>query len=187
MTHLIVAIDRKGAIGHAGDQLYYIKEDLKRFKSLTMGNTIIMGRKTFEALPKGALPGRKNIVVTRNRSYRAPGAEVAHSLAEALSIAPAEAFIIGGAEIYRQALPMADTLRPPMPTLFSLPFLSSASVSLPSQALKRLRRLNFIHYQPCTKPATNRLQMCYITIACNTFVTISQQNPFHTTHYITTH
>ena len=90
--------------------LYYIKEDLKHFKSLTMGNTIIMGRKTFEALPKGALPGRKNIVVTRNRSYRAPGAEVAHSLAEALSIAPAEAFIIGGAEIYRQALPMADTL-----------------------------------------------------------------------------
>jgi len=110
MTHLIVAIDRKGAIGPAGDQLYYIKEDLKHFKSLTMGNTIIMGRKTFEALPKGALPGRKNIVVTRNRSYRAPGAEVAHSLAEALSIAPAEAFIIGGAEIYRQALPMADTL-----------------------------------------------------------------------------
>ena len=110
MTHLIVAIDRKGAIGHAADQLYYIKEDLKHFKSLTMGNTIIMGRKTFEALPKGALPGRKNIVVTRNRSYRAPGAEVAHSLAEALSIAPAEAFIIGGAEIYRQALPMADTL-----------------------------------------------------------------------------
>lgn len=110
MTHLIVAIDRKGAIGHAGDQLYYIKEDLKHFKSLTMGNTIIMGRKTFEALRKGALPGRKNIVVTRNRSYRAPGAEVAHSLAEALSIAPAEAFIIGGAEIYRQALPMADTL-----------------------------------------------------------------------------
>ena len=110
MTHLIVAIDRKGAIGHAGDQLYYIKEALKHFKSLTMGNTIIMGRKTFEALPKGALPGRKNIVVTRNRSYRAPGAEVAHSLAEALSIAPAEAFIIGGAEIYRQALPMAATL-----------------------------------------------------------------------------
>lgn len=59
MTHLIVAIDRKGAIGRNGDQLYYIKEDLRHFKTLTMGNTIIMGRKTFEALPKGALPGRR--------------------------------------------------------------------------------------------------------------------------------
>ena len=59
MTHLIVAIDRKGAIGRGGDQLYYIKEDLRHFKALTMGNTIIMGRKTFEALPKGALPGAR--------------------------------------------------------------------------------------------------------------------------------
>lgn len=110
MTHLIVAIDRKGAIGRGGDQLYYIKEDLRHFKALTMGNTIIMGRKTFEALPKGALPGRKNIVVTRNQSYSAPGAETAHTLAEALDMASGEAFIIGGAEIYRQGLPLADIL-----------------------------------------------------------------------------
>ncbi len=110
MTHLIVAIDRKGAIGRAGDQLYYIKEDLRHFKALTMGNTIIMGRKTFEALPKGALPGRKNIVVTRNQSYSAPGAETAHSIAEAVAMAENEAFIIGGAEIYRQGLPLADIL-----------------------------------------------------------------------------
>lgn len=110
MTHLIVAIDRKGAIGRGGDQLYYIKEDLRHFKALTMGNTIIMGRKTFEALPKGALPGRKNIVVTRNQSYSAPGAETAHSIAEAVAMAENEAFIIGGAEIYRQGLPLADIL-----------------------------------------------------------------------------
>lgn len=110
MTHLIVAIDRKGAIGRGGDQLYYIKEDLRHFKALTMGNTIIMGRKTFEALPKGALPGRKNIVVTRNQSYSAPGTETAHTLAEALDMASGEAFIIGGAEIYRQGLPLADIL-----------------------------------------------------------------------------
>ena len=110
MTHLIVAIDRKGAIGRAGDQLYYIKEDLRHFKALTIGNTIIMGRKTFEALPKGALPGRKNIVVTRNQSYSAPGAETAHSIAEAVAMAENEAFIIGGAEIYRQGLPLADIL-----------------------------------------------------------------------------
>lgn len=110
MTHLIVAIDRKGAIGRAGDQLYYIREDLRHFRTLTMGNTVIMGRKTFEALPKGALPGRKNIVVTRNPSYSAAGAEVAHTLPEALGMASGEAFIIGGAEIYRQALPLTDTL-----------------------------------------------------------------------------
>lgn len=110
MTHLIVAIDRKGAIGRGGDQLYYIKEDLRHFKALTMGNTIIMGRKTFEALPKGALPGRKNIVVTRNQSYSAPGAETANSIAEAVAMAENEAFIIGGAEIYRQGLPLADIL-----------------------------------------------------------------------------
>lgn len=110
MTHLIVAIDRKGAIGRGGDQLYYIKEDLRHFKALTMGNTIIMGRKTFEALPKGALPGRKNIVVTRNQSYSAPGAETANSIAEAVAMASSEAFIIGGAEIYRQGLPLADIL-----------------------------------------------------------------------------
>lgn len=110
MTHLIVAIDRKGAIGRDGDQLYYIKEDLRHFKTLTMGNTIIMGRKTFEALPKGALPGRKNIVVTRNTSYVAPGAEVAHSLADAIGMATGDAYIIGGAEIYRQGLPLADIL-----------------------------------------------------------------------------
>lgn len=110
MTHLIVAIDRKRAIGRAGDQLYYIREDLRHFRTLTMGNTVIMGRKTFEALPKGALPGRKNIVVTRNPSYSAAGAEVAHTLPEALGMASGEAFIIGGAEIYRQALPLTDTL-----------------------------------------------------------------------------
>lgn len=110
MTHLIVAIDRKGAIGRNGDQLYYIKEDLRHFKTLTMGNTIIMGRKTFEALPKGALPGRKNIVVTRNTSYVAPGAETAHSLADAIGMATGDAYIIGGAEIYRQGLPLTDTL-----------------------------------------------------------------------------
>lgn len=110
MRHLIVAIDRKGAIGRGGDQLYYIKEDLRHFKALTMGNTIIMGRKTFEALPKGALPGRKNIVVTRNQSYSAPGAETANSIAEAVAMASSEAFIIGGAEIYRQGLPLADIL-----------------------------------------------------------------------------
>ena len=114
MLHLIVAIDRDGAIGRKGDLLYHISADLKQFKARTMGNTIIMGRRTFESLPKGALPGRRNIVVTRNKAYSAPGAEVAHSLPEALALAATnpmgEPYIIGGAEIYRQALPLADVL-----------------------------------------------------------------------------
>ena len=114
MLHLIVAIDRDGAIGRKGDLLYHISADLKLFKARTMGNTIIMGRKTFESLPKGALPGRRNIVVTRNKGYEARGAEVVHSLDEALALAAinpvGEPYIIGGAEIYRQALPLADVL-----------------------------------------------------------------------------
>lgn len=108
--HLIVAIDRHGAIGKGGDQPFYISADLRRFKTLTMGNTIVMGRRTFEALPKGALPGRQNIIVTRNSDYIAAGAEVAHSLDEAIALANKPVFIIGGAEIYRQALPLVDTL-----------------------------------------------------------------------------
>lgn len=161
MTHLIVAIDRKGAIGRAGDQLYYIREDLRHFRALTMGNTIIMGRKTFEALPKGALPGRKNIVVTRNQSYSAPGAEVAHSIAEAVAMAENEAFIIGGAEIYRQALPLTDTLHitviedeaPEADTFFpSIPFdsfrvtaVSSADTAPPIKFYSLSRKPRFNH------------------------------------------
>ena len=108
--NLIVAIDRKGAIGKGGDLLFHISADLRRFKALTMGNTIVMGRRTFESLPKGALPGRQNIVVTRQPDYAAPGVDVAHSLEEAVKLARTPIYIIGGAEIYRQALPMADTL-----------------------------------------------------------------------------
>lgn len=113
MLNLIVAIDRQGAIGRKGDLLYHISADLKLFKAKTVGNTVIMGRRTFESLPKGALPQRRNIVVSRNKAYKAAGAEVAHSLEGALKMAesgPGEAFVIGGAELYRAALPMADVL-----------------------------------------------------------------------------
>lgn len=111
MTTIIVAIDRKGAIGSRGDMLFHLRADLRRFKALTMGGTLIMGRKTFESLPKGALPGRRNIVVSRNESFSAPGAERAASLEDALAmVGDARIFIIGGAQIYRQALPYADAL-----------------------------------------------------------------------------
>lgn len=109
--NLIVAIDRRGAIGRRGDLLYHISADLRRFKALTTGHTVVMGRKTFESLPKGALPNRRNIVVSRQTDYSAPGIEVAHTLEAALAMDDsADIYIIGGAEIYRQALPRAGRL-----------------------------------------------------------------------------
>ena len=110
--HIIVAIDRDRAIGRRGDLIYRVSEDLRRFKALTMGNTIVMGRRTWESLPK-ALPGRRNIVVTSNRDYRAEGAETASSLEEALSMAaegPGDTYIIGGATLYNAAMDRADVL-----------------------------------------------------------------------------
>lgn len=101
-------------IGYNGDLIWHIKEDLKRFKSLTMGHPIIMGRKTRDSLPK-ALPGRTNIVITRNPDYSAPDSLTAHSLTDALNLArQAEGsdkiFIIGGGQIYEEAFPILDRL-----------------------------------------------------------------------------
>lgn len=127
MTTIIVAVTADLAIGKAGDQLYYIKSDLRRFRQLTTGHTIIMGRKTFDALPKGALPNRRNIVVSRQQGLTLPDAEVTASIGEALRLAgDDEAFIIGGAQIYAAALPFTDrielteidVLRPDADTFF---------------------------------------------------------------------
>ena len=109
---IIAAVGSDLAIGRKGDLAYHISADLKRFKSLTMGHPIIMGRKTFESFPGGALPGRRNIVVTRNARYHAPGIETAPSLEAALSLTDADddVFIIGGGEIYRQAMPLATRM-----------------------------------------------------------------------------
>lgn len=110
---IIVAVAQEGAIGRGGELLFHISDDLKRFKALTTGHTVIMGRKTFESLPKGALPNRRNIVVTRNIGFSAPGVEIAASLGEAVAMALSgddEPFIIGGGEIYRQGMDFAATL-----------------------------------------------------------------------------
>ena len=109
--NIIVAIARDGAIGRGGDQPFYIREDLRRFKALTTGHTIIMGRRTFEALPKGALPNRRNIVITRQTELSFPGAETAANIADAISLAnDPETYVIGGGQIYAQALPLAEKL-----------------------------------------------------------------------------
>lgn len=111
MISIIAAIAENNAIGLNGKLLYWLPADLKRFKTLTTGHTIIMGRKTFESLPKGALPNRRNVVLTRSKQTF-EGAETFASLAEALASCSQEEdiYIIGGASVYAEALPLADRL-----------------------------------------------------------------------------
>jgi dihydrofolate reductase len=108
---LIAALGRDGVIGLGNRMPWHISEDLSRFKNLTMGHPVVMGRKTFGSIGK-PLPGRDNIVITRSREFAAPGCRIVHSLEEALAAADgaAEVFVIGGAEIYALALPLADRL-----------------------------------------------------------------------------
>ena len=105
---LIVARATNGVIGRDGTLPWRIRADLKRFKSLTMGSAMIMGRRTFDSLP-GVLPGRRHIVLTRDTSWSADGAEVAHDVEEALALAGNQPIsVIGGAEIFELFLPYAD-------------------------------------------------------------------------------
>ena len=101
MMTIIAAVAQNNAIGFENKLIYWLPNDLKRFKALTTGHTIIMGRKTFESLPKGALPNRRNIVLSRQSTFTAPGAEVFHSLEEALKACKPEEelFIIGGSSL----------------------------------------------------------------------------------------
>ena len=112
MITLIAAVAKNGAIGNENKLIYWLPDDLKRFKALTTGHTIVMGRRTFESLPKGALPNRRNVVLSRNRQFTAPGIEVFASLQEALASCASdeEVFVIGGASVYREAMPLADRL-----------------------------------------------------------------------------
>jgi len=105
---LVVARAQNGVIGRDGALPWHLPADLKRFKALTMGSAMVMGRKTFESLP-GLLPGRRHIVLTREPNWRAEGAEVAHDIEEALRLAGNEAVsVIGGADIFRLFQPLAD-------------------------------------------------------------------------------
>lgn len=110
--NIIAIVANNGAIGRNGDQPFHISADFRRFKRLTLGHAVIMGRKTFEALPKGALPGRQNIVITSNPHWSAQNVETASSIAKALELCNSDEqpFIIGGGQIYRQAMPLASTL-----------------------------------------------------------------------------
>lgn len=109
---IIAAVDRNMAIGFQNKLLFWLPNDLKRFKTLTTGNTIIMGRKTFESLPKGALPNRRNIVLSSNPENSFSGAEVFSSLEAALQSCRKDehVYIIGGETVYRQAIATANEL-----------------------------------------------------------------------------
>ena len=111
MLSIIVAINKNFGIGKENKLLYWLPNDLKRFKALTTGHPIIMGRKTFESLPKGALPNRRNIVLTK-QNIHFEGAETFHSLTEAMEACKEEeeTFIIGGASLYQEAMKVADRL-----------------------------------------------------------------------------
>lgn len=107
---MIAAVGKNLELGKNNNLIWHFKEDMKFFKDTTMGHTVVMGRKTFESLPK-ALPGRKNIVISSNAEYQAQGATVVTSVEEALQIAAnEEIFVIGGGKIYAEFLPYADKL-----------------------------------------------------------------------------
>lgn len=107
---MIAAVGRNGVIGDGLTMPWHLPEDLRFFKRTTMGHPMVMGRRTFDSM--GALPGRRSVVVTRRRDWSAPGVEVAHSLAEALDLVAGaeEVFVVGGGEIYRQAMRYAARL-----------------------------------------------------------------------------
>lgn len=108
---LIAAIAENNALGKNNQMLWHLPDDFKRFKQVTSGHHIIMGRKTFESLP-GILPNRTHIIITRQPDFKAEGCIIANSLENALAACPQddEVFVIGGGEIYKQALPKADKL-----------------------------------------------------------------------------
>jgi dihydrofolate reductase len=113
LVSLIVAVDEEGGIGYRGQLSWRLSGDLRRFKQLTMGHHILMGRKTYESIGK-ALPGRKTIIITRNSNYQAPGCWIAPSVESGLRIAEKneedEAFVIGGGEIFKVSIDKADRI-----------------------------------------------------------------------------
>jgi len=110
---LVVAVSENGVIGRDGGLPWHIPEDLRHFKQRTLGHAIVMGRRTYDSIGR-PLPGRRNIVVTRQRSLEIPGCDVVHSLSEAIELARAggddEPRIIGGASLYAESLPLATRL-----------------------------------------------------------------------------
>ncbi|MBQ9516903.1 MAG: dihydrofolate reductase [Eubacterium sp.] len=107
---IIAAVGKNNELGKNGDLIWHIREDMQFFKKTTTGSAVIMGRKTFDSLPK-ALPNRRNIVISSNKNFRADGAEVVDSIQKAIDLtAGQDAFIIGGASVYKAFIPYADAI-----------------------------------------------------------------------------
>lgn len=109
MISIIAAMSENRVIGNNNSLIWKLPNDLKRFKSITSGSAVLMGRKTYESIGR-PLPNRRNIIITRNEDYKAEGCVVCNSLPEALMLTNNDCFVIGGGEIYRQALPIANKL-----------------------------------------------------------------------------
>ncbi len=112
IVSIIVAADENNGIGKDNNLLCYLPNDLKYFKSVTEGHPVIMGRKTFESLPKGALPNRRNIVITKNKDLHFDRCEMCYSIEDAIALCKdeSEVFIIGGGSVYRESIKLADRL-----------------------------------------------------------------------------
>jgi dihydrofolate reductase len=107
---LLAAVGANLVIGRDGSMPWHLPQDLAHFKATTMGHTLVMGRKTYEAIGR-ALPGRRTVVITSQKGWHAASVEVAHSMAEALALAgPTEVFVVGGGQVYREAMPFADQM-----------------------------------------------------------------------------
>jgi dihydrofolate reductase len=112
IVSIIVAMDEDGVIGRAGSLPWHLPDDLRRFKATTMGHVLVMGRRTLDSIGR-ALPGRRSVVLTRNRAFRPPdGVEVAPDFDSALALVAeaSQVFVVGGASLYREALPRAQQL-----------------------------------------------------------------------------
>ena len=109
MIKIIVAISKNRVIGDSNKLIWHLPADLKRFKEVTGGHSIVMGRKTYQSIGK-PLPNRRNIIITRDENYEVDGCEVVNSIEEALLLTNSDCFIIGGGEIYKQTLHIADQI-----------------------------------------------------------------------------
>ena len=109
MIKIIVAISKNRVIGDSNKLIWHLPADLKRFKEVTGGHPIVMGRKTYESIGR-PLPNRRNIIITRDENYEVDGCEVVNSIEEALLLTNSDCFIIGGGEIYKQTLHIADQI-----------------------------------------------------------------------------
>lgn len=109
MIRIIAAMSNNRVIGSDNKLIWNLPDDLKRFKRITTGNTVVMGRKTYESIGK-PLPNRRNIIITRYQDYKADGCEIVNSIDEALMLCNNDCFIIGGGEIYKQAIDIADKI-----------------------------------------------------------------------------